>query len=371
MIRNNDFQSQWAEIASAASAVFAEVGASGWYVLGPEVESFERELALRWGLPFAVGVGNGLDAIEIALRALGVGAGDRVLTTPLSAFATTLAIVRTGAVPVFVDVDDAGLIDLDACARALRADGSIRAMVPVHLYGQVLDLERLARLREQFDLRIVEDCAQAIGAAWQGRAVGTVGAAAAVSFYPTKNLGALGDGGALLTATPALAERARRLRHYGQSATYVHDHLGGNSRLDELHAALLGRVFLPRLRDWTLRRSEVAASYLARIDSPAVRLPRPSTGSAPVWHLFPVRVDGARRQAFRAHLEARGIESGVHYPRVIPEQRALAEAGGFEVLGGIARARAWAAEEVSLPVHPFLSTEQVEAVVAAVSEWMG
>jgi len=368
MIRTNDFRAQWAEIGAEAAAVFAEVGASGWYILGREVEAFEAALATAWCLPHAVGVGNGLDALEIALRALELRPGDRVLTTPLSAFATTLAIVRAGGVPVFVDVDRCGLLDLDAAESALRGDPSIRCLLPVHLYGHALDLERLDRLRSEYGVRLVEDAAQAIGARWGGRPVGSAGELTATSFYPTKNLGALGDGGAVLTADAELAARARALRHYGQSSTYVHDRLGANSRLDELHAALLGRVLLPRLERWTARRRAIATHYLAELGHPEIELPEPAEGSESVWHLFPVVAPAGRRDALREHLRRSGVESGVHYPRLAPEQRAL-EGVPHEVLGELRGARRFADGEVSLPIHPFLDDAEVGRVIEAVASW--
>ena len=254
----------------------------------------------------------------------------RPQVTPLSAFATTLAIVRAGGIPVFVDVDEHGLLDLDRCADVLASDEAVRAMVPVHLYGNVADLERLAALRERFGLLLVEDCAQCIGATWASRPAGTVGQIAATSFYPTKNLGALGDGGAVATDDPALADRCRALRDYGQSAKYVHDLAGMNSRLDELQAAILGRALLPRLPRWTRRRRAVSEAYVAGIRHPLVRPLGAPERSQGVVHLFPVRVPAPTRDAFVRHLRARGIQSAVHYPSLIPDQRALPP-GSFEI----------------------------------------
>jgi dTDP-4-amino-4,6-dideoxygalactose transaminase len=271
---------------------------------------------------------------------------------------------------VFVDVDDHGLLDLDRCADVLAADAAVRAMVPVHLFGACADLDRLEALRERFGLLVVEDCAQCIGASWRGRPAGSVGQLAATSFYPTKNLGALGDGGAVATDDPALAERCRALRDYGQSEKYVHDRLGMNSRLDELHAAILVRAFLPRLRAWTERRRAVARAYLAALRNPLVRPVLPPAGAEGVAHLFPVRVPAAGRDAFVRHLRERGVQSALHYPRLIPDQRALA-AGAFEVRGPLARAAELAASEVSLPVHPYLEDAEVERVVEAVNGWRG
>ena len=315
------------------------VGASGWYILG---QAGSRRSSGPWRAAFgrahAVGCASGLDAIEIALRALGLRPGDKVLTTPLSAFASTLAIVRAGGVPVFVDVDERGLIDLDRCEERLAA-GDIRAFVPVHLYGHPLDLPRLASLQARFGLALVEDCAQSVLARFGGRPAGTVGAIAATSFYPTKNLGALGDGGALVTDDPALRDRCASLRNYGQSGRYQHDSLGLNSRLDELHAAILESAFLPRLAGWTERRRAIAQRYLAGIRHPRVQVVPPAPQADPCWHLFPVLVPAPERDGFQRHLQAAGVQSAIHYPSLIVEQRALLEGAPHEVHGPLDNAR--------------------------------
>ncbi|MCX6587359.1 MAG: DegT/DnrJ/EryC1/StrS family aminotransferase [Acidobacteria bacterium] len=364
----NDFKRQWSEIGEEVRHAVEAVGASGWYVLGAQVAGFEQDLAQFWGLANAVGVGSGLDALEIGLRALGLRCGDRVLTTPLSAFATTMAIVRLGGVPVFCDTDAKGLLDLEQAEAVLAADPGIRFLLPVHLFGQSLDLDRLAALRDRCGVAIVEDCAQSIGGAWSGRPTGSVGRLAATSFYPTKNLGALGEGGAVLTGDAELAARVRRLRDYGQSAKYRHDEIGWNSRLDELQAAILRGAMLPRLREWTRRRQQVAAAYSAGMRHAGVRLLRPTDGEASCEHLFPVTVAPERREQFEAHLKSRGIATGRHYPILIPDQQALAGVR-VERHGELAVARRLAASEVSLPIHPQLTGEEVERVIAAVNEW--
>jgi dTDP-4-amino-4,6-dideoxygalactose transaminase len=364
----NDFKRQWSEIGEEVRRAVEAVGAGGWYVLGVQVAGFEQDLAQFWGLANAVGVASGLDALEIGLRALGLRCGDRVLTTPLSAFATTMAIVRLGGVPVFCDTDANGLLDLGQAEAVLAADPGIRFLLPVHLFGQCLDLDRLATLRDRCGVTIVEDCAQSIGAEWRGRPTGSVGQLAATSFYPTKNLGALGDGGAVLTGDAELAARVRRLRDYGQSAKYRHDEIGWNSRLDELQAAILRGAMLPRLREWTQRRQQVAAAYAAGMRHPGVRLLRPAAGAASCEHLFPVTVAPERREQFEAHLKSRGIATGRHYPILIPDQQALAGVR-VERHGELAMARELASSEVSLPIHPQLTGEEVERVIAAVNEW--
>jgi dTDP-4-amino-4,6-dideoxygalactose transaminase len=270
LVAANDFARQWDEVREDALAAVERVGASGWLILGDEVAAFEIELAAWWGVPFAVGVASGLDAIEIALRCAGIDRGDRVLTTPLTAFATTLAIMRLGAEPVWCDVGPSGGLDLDQALTAIRDDPSIRGAVPVHLYGHPLDPAGLAALVDA-GVRVVEDCAQSAGARRDGQPTGTVGAAAATSLYPTKNLGAMGDGGVILTGDPELAARARRMRDYGQARRYEHVEVGLNSRLDELHAAILRSAMLPRLSRWVARRGEIAASYVSGLESTGLR----------------------------------------------------------------------------------------------------
>lgn len=367
-VQLNDFKRQWEAVREDVQRAVARVGETGWYILGKEVEGFERALAEQWPAKQAVGVGNGLDAIEIGLRCLGVREGDRVVTTPLSAFATTLAIMRVGATPIFVDVHAHGLIDLELCREIFDA-GGVRSFVPVHLYGQSLDLDALRDLKARYELLIVEDCAQSIGATWRGRSTGSIGQIAATSFYPTKNLGALGDGGAVLTDSETLASGARSLRNYGQSAQYVHDNVGLNSRLDELQAAILREAMLPRLAEWTQRRRATAERYLAAIEHKSIELPKPAEGSESAWHLFPVLVDPSKRDALMAHLRAKGIGTGVHYPTLIPDQKAMKEYGRFEVRGTLSRARRFAGGEVSLPIHPFLRDDEVTHVIEACNGW--
>jgi dTDP-4-amino-4,6-dideoxygalactose transaminase len=367
----NDFKRQWDETGTAVMAAVKQVGESGWYILGRSVERFEAALATTVGRAFSVGCASGLDAIEIALRALALPAGARVLTTPLSAFATTLAIVRAGGVPVFVDVDARGNMDLDRCESLLERRPDIAFAVPVHLYGFPIDMQRLARIKRRFGLRIVEDCAQAIGAGSSDLGVGTVGDLAAFSFYPTKNLGALGDAGAVVGDDDGLAEACRSLRNYGQSARYVHTRLGLNSRLDELHAAILESAFLPRLAAWTERRRQIAGRYLAGIVNPRVQPLLALPGGAatrPAWHLFPVQVPGQARPDFQNHLERAGIQSAIHYPRLIPAQEAL-RGTSFEVATELTLAAEIANGEVSLPLHPYLDDDDADRVIAAVNTW--
>jgi dTDP-4-amino-4,6-dideoxygalactose transaminase len=368
MVLLNDFVRQWSEIRHDVTSAVEAVGGSGYYILGPAVAAFEKQLAQACGVGHAIAVGNGLDAIAIALRAAGCQPGQKVLTTPLSAFATTLAVLQVGAIPVFVDVDQHGLLDLDRVEEVLARSSDIAFLLPVHLYGRAVPLRRLQSLARRFGVRVIEDGAQAIGATDDGLAIGAAGVATALSFYPTKNLGCIGDGGALLTNDAELAEKARALRNYGQSSRYVHDHLGWNSRLDELQAAILSAALLPRLAGWNRRRAAVAAAYGRGISTPALALP-PTDSPGPVWHLFPVLVRQGSRDAFRAHLEANGVQSGLHYPRLITEQRALLDGGRLEILGPLERARAFAEHQVSLPIHPYLMDAEIDAVVQACNGW--
>jgi dTDP-3-amino-3,4,6-trideoxy-alpha-D-glucose transaminase len=370
LIPLNDFGRHWEETRDDALAAFDAVGSSGWYILGTEVASFEERLAAQWGARYAVGVASGLDALEISLKSLGCGPGDRVLTTPLSAFASTLAILKLGAVPVFVDTDEFGLLDLDACRSLLRARPDIRFLLPVHLYGHALDLGKLRALGDECGCGIVEDCAQSIGASHKGAPTGSVGRMAATSFYPTKNLGALGDGGAILTNDEYLARTARVLRDYGQSSKYCHELVGYNSRLDELQAALLRRVFLPRLAGWLAKRRRAAELYVDGLRHPALRVMGAPVDSASCWHLFPVQVDPHRKADFLAWLQSRGVGCGEHYPRALPDQPAMSGVK-FESAGLLETARRICASEVSLPIHAYLRDDEIAQVIDACNAWPG
>jgi len=368
-IRLNDFARQWADTGDDVLAATRIVGESGLYILGNEVANFEQELASVLGVCYTVCCASGLDAIEICLRAVGIRPNDRVLTTPLTAFATTLAVVRAGGVPVFVDVDASGLMDLDATQSELELDPNIRYLLPVHLYGHAVDLDRIEKIVHTLGVTVIEDLAQAVGARWKGRPVGTAGKVNATSFYPTKNLGAMGDGGAVITMDAGLAARCRHLRDYGQTSKYVHDFIGLNSRLDEVHAAILRRAFLPRLGRWTQRRRELALRYKESIRHPRVTLLPVPEGSESVWHLFPITVHGqAERSALLTHLRNCKVQAAIHYPKLVTEQAAL-NGVEFRVAGPLRNAAALAAGEVSLPIHPYLTDDEADAVIHAVNTW--
>lgn len=363
----NDFKAQWQRIREDALTVVDRVGASGWLILGQEVAQFETELAKFWDLKHAVGCASGLDAIELGLRVLGIKPGDQVLTTPVSAFPTTLAIYRAGGVPVFVDVDECGLVDLDRVDQACRENPELKFFVPVHLFGFSLDLHKLAALKEKYSLKIVEDCAQAIGASFDGKVVGSVGDIAATSFYPTKNLGCMGDGGAVLTNDAALAEHMKTLRDYGQSSKYHHREIGMNSRLDELQAGLMTACFLPSLAESIHRRQEIAARYRAEITNSKLTIPQAPAGADATYHLFPVFVQGNQAE-FQEYLKGKGIESGIHYPIAIPDQEAM-KSSPYTALDELKNARYIVNHEVSIPVHPYLKDDEVERVIEACNQW--
>jgi dTDP-3-amino-3,4,6-trideoxy-alpha-D-glucose transaminase len=344
-----------ADIKSAIDRVIA----SGWFVLGPEVNAFEEEFARTCGATHAVGVGTGTDALALILRALDIGAGDEVITTPLSAAYSALAVMMAGARPVFADIDrDRLTIDPDRIAELIGP--RTRAIMPVHLYGQAADMTAIERIAARHHLAIVEDCCQAHLATSANRPVGTVGIAGAFSFYPTKNLGALGDGGAIVTSDAALAARLKRLRNGGQTDRYQHGEPGINSRLDEMQAAIL-RARLPRLRGWTERRRVLAARYRRRLAEAPVDVP-PELDPGHVYHLFVVRGEAGRRQALQQHLARHGIETLIHYPVPIPHQPALAAEQPREC----PVATRACDEVVSLPLHPGLRDNDIDEVVDAV-----
>jgi dTDP-4-amino-4,6-dideoxygalactose transaminase len=343
--------------AAAVAAAIARVVASGWFVLGPEVEAFESEFAAASGARHCVGVGTGTDAITLTLRALGIGPGDEVITSPLSAAYSALAIMMAGARPVFADIDPRRLT-LDAAAVAAATTTRTRAVLPVHLYGQCADMAAIERVATRHHLAIVEDACQAHLATSDRRPVGTIGVAGAFSFYPTKNLGALGDGGAVLTNDRAIAERIKRLRNGGQTSRYHHVEAGANSRLDEMQAAIL-RARLPLLRAWTERRRAIAARYRLGLADANLEVPG-ECDEGHVYHLFPVLSRG--RDELRARLAAADIETLIHYPVPIPRQPAVAATQPAEC----PIADRVCGELLSLPMYPSLGDEAVSRVVAAV-----
>jgi dTDP-3-amino-3,4,6-trideoxy-alpha-D-glucose transaminase len=332
----------------------------GWFVLGPEVEAFEAEFAAASGASHVVGVNTGTDALMLALRALDIGPGDEVITAPLTAAYTALAIRMAGATPVFADIDP-GRCTLAPAAVEAAITSRTRAIMPVHLYGQPADMAALMAIARLHRLAVVEDCAQAHLATSGGQPVGTIGTMGAFSFYPTKNLGALGDGGAIVTNDAALAARLRRLRNGGQTERYHHLEAGVNSRLDEMQAAIL-RARLPRLAGWTARRRVLAGRYRAALEGGPVTVLR-ECDPGHVYHLFTVH--SRDRDDLQATLATDGIGTLVHYPLPVHRQPAFGDlpAAHCPVADAIA------SSVLSLPLHPALAEADVDAVVASVRKF--
>ena len=341
---------------AAVDAAIRRVVDRGWYVLGPEVDAFERSFADACGAAHAVGVGTGTDAIAIILRGLGIGPGDEVITTPVSAAYTALACMMAGARPVFADIDPRRLTMSPAAIEAAMT-ARTAAILPVHLYGQPADMRAIMAIADARGLAVVEDCCQAHLATCEGRAVGSFGAAAAYSFYPTKNLGALGDGGAITTGDAALAERMRRIRNGGQTDRYHHGEMGVNSRLDEMQAAILS-ARLPLLAGWTAARRAHAAVYRQLLQGAGLEVP-PECDAGHVYHLFPVL--SPRRDALQAALKADGIETLIHYPVPIPRQPAVQT----QSPAMCPVADRVCAQVFSLPMYPGMAEDDLRTVAGA------
>lgn len=347
----------------ALHAALDRVLDSGWFILGPETSAFEAEFADFCEARHAVGVASGLDALVLALRACGVGPGDEVLVPSHTFIATWLAVTQVGARPVPVEARPAcATLDPDRLAEALTP--RTRAVIPVHLYGQPADLDPILAFARRHGLRVIEDAAQAHGARYRSRRIGAHGDAVAWSFYPGKNLGALGDGGAVTTDNPDVAERLRLLRNYGSRVKYHHEEAGLNSRLDEVQAAFL-RVKLPLLEADNQRRRAIAAAYLAALaDCPRLTLPALRADVEPVWHLFVVR--HPQRDDLAARLAERGIHTVIHYPVAPHRQPAYASLG--LTTGSLPIAEALQDQVLSLPIGPTMDDAEVQRVISALHD---
>lgn len=366
MILMNDFKADPPELKASMLAAVARVIDSGWYILGEEVKSFEKLWAAACGTGHGVGTGNGMDAIEIGLRAMGIGSGDEIITTPMTAFATVLAILRAGATPVLADINhETGLLDVESASRCISE--KTKAIVLVHLYGQIDDMAPWLALCELHGIQLIEDCAQAHLAEWNGRTAGSIGTFGAYSFYPTKNLGALGDGGIIVTSDSDLADKCSRIRNYGQSIRYHHPDIGLNSRLDEVQAAILSER-LPWLAQFTRRRQSIAHSYHQGINTPHVRpLPPATDPSAHVYHLFVVHC--SRRDALQRHLSNYGVQSLIHYPIPIHQQPPCVDLQRDPL--GLSSSEYHANNALSLPCHPYMSDTDVQTVIDVVNAFNG
>lgn len=356
-----DMKSPYQELKTELDAAYQRVMESGWYILGEEVKAFEREFAAYCGARHCLGVGNGLEALHLILRGYGIGEGDEVIVPSNTYIATWLAVSYSGARPVPVE-PDSRTYNLDPLRVEAAVTLRTKAILPVHLYGQPADMDPLMEIAARHNLRVIEDAAQAQGARYKGRLTGALGHAAGFSFYPGKNLGALGDAGAVLTDDDELAERIRMLRNYGSKVKYYNEHKGYNSRLDELHAAFL-RAKLPALDGWNQRRARIAEYYAERLSGlPGLTLPHAPEWAEPIWHIFTVL--HPRRDELQKYLASQGVDTLIHYP--VPPH--LSEAyrdmgipqGAFPIAEGIA------ASELSLPMGPHLSLEDAEYVAEAI-----
>ena len=362
MIPLLDLKRQYALLEKEINAALVRVAASGNYVLGPEVKAFEDEFALYVGAKHAVGVGNGTDALRMALRALDVVPGDEVITVPFTFVATAEAIAELGAKPVFVDIDprtfnmDPGLVEKAITPRT-------KGILPVHLYGQVADTDALGRICEAHGLFMLEDAAQAAGSARNGRRAGSIGTAAIFSFYPTKNLSAMGDGGMITTNDAAMAERLRFLRVHGSAKKYEHSELGYNSRLDEMQAAVL-RVRLPHLDAWNARRREIARIYDNEMAG-LVETPFVEPGCEHIYHQYTVIAD--RRDELSGFLKEQGIGTAIHYPLPLHLQPSFAYLGHRP--GDFPVSESMAKRVISLPVFPELSDQEVLEIAGAIKRF--
>ncbi|HTU80635.1 MAG TPA: DegT/DnrJ/EryC1/StrS family aminotransferase [Candidatus Acidoferrales bacterium] len=364
MIPILDLTRQHQQLKPQIDRAIADVMREGAFINGPNVKAFEEELAAYVGVPHAVGLNSGTDALHLALRALEIGPGDEVITTPFTFIATTEAIGMVGATPVFVDIDPA-TFTIDPAAIAAAITPRTRAILPVHLYGRPADMEAISAIAERHHLAVVEDCAQSIGATIDGRQTGSLGTIGAFSFFPSKNLGACGDGGMIVTRDKALADRVKRLRAHGAAVKYYHDELGVNSRLDEIQAAIL-RIKLGYLDHWIERRRTIANWYTVEL----ARLPEIGVGSVPrnvrhVYHQFTVRV-ARERDAVAKRLRERGIQTMIYYPVPLHLQRVHADMGLPE--GSFPHSERAALEVLSLPIFPELRDTEIDAVVSALEE---
>lgn len=354
-----DVRASFDELGCGLELAFQEVMRSGRYILGTQLSAFEDEFAQYCGTKHCVGVGNGLEALKLVLKAWGIGPGDEVIVPSHTFIATWLAVSELGAIPVPVEPDQYYGIDAEKIEAAISP--KTKAIVPVHLYGQPCDMDAIMRIADKHRLKVLEDAAQAHGATYKGRRVGSIGHAAGFSFYPGKNLGAFGDGGAITTSDTNLYEDLKRLRNYGSIDKYVHESRGGNSRLDELQAAFL-RVKLQKLDEWNARRRELAAYYseaLSKVGS--VQLPTVRKDVEPVWHLYVVQVEN--RDVVQDQLSRAGVETGKHYPTACHQQKAFADDFKNHPLP---RASEIAEKVLSLPIGPHLDLSQSKRVVEGV-----
>ena len=355
----NDFKAEVKELERTYQDTYKRVINSGWYILGNEVKAFEEEFSQYLNIKFVVGVANGLDAIKISLMALNIGSGDEVITTPLSAVATTLAIMAVGATPIFVDIKPDG--QLDETLIEAKITKKTKAILPVHLYGNFCQIDEINKIAQKHNLFLIEDAAQAHGSTHKGKMAGTFGNLGCFSFYPTKNLGAFGDGGAVITNSKKIATLAKSIRDYGQSKKYLHTYYGLNSRLDEFHAAFL-RVKLKNLNKANKKRTNNANIYLQSFkDNPKVDLILPINNSLSNYHQFVVKVDN--RNGIQEKLKNLGIPTLIHYPTLIPYQPFLKDK--YKNIK-LPQAEKFIKNILSLPCGPYLKPNQVKFIAKSI-----
>jgi dTDP-4-amino-4,6-dideoxygalactose transaminase len=358
-----DLKAPYLELQTEIDEAVRRVLASGWYLLAGELESFEEAFALYTGAKLCVGVANGLDALHLSLRAMGIGPGDEVIVPSNTYIATWLGVTHAGASPVPVEPDER-TYNISPHVIEAAITSRTKAILPVHLYGQSADMEPILELARSYGIKVLEDAAQAHGACYRGRKVGAIGLATTWSFYPTKNLGALGDAGAITTNDDDLADKLRVLRNYGSRVKYVNEVVGHNSRLDEVQAAVLS-VKLGYLDKWNARRVKIAARYLGGLENTSLDLPYVDQSSQPAWHLFVVRTP--ERDALRAHLHANGIHTMIHYP--IPPHLQDAYASLQIREGSLPISESIHREVLSLPMGPHMTDDQVERVIETIRQF--
>ena len=363
MIPFAELRSQYASIKGEIDEAIQKVLEKGWYVLGENVERFEREFADYCGAKYAIGVGSGTEALHLALLACGVQPGDEVITVPNTAVPTASAISFAGAIPVFVDIDPVSY-NMDPGQIEQRITPKTRVILPVHLYGQAADMDPILEIARRHNLKVVEDAAQAHGTEYRGKRIGTLGDAGCFSFFPSKNLGAYGDAGAIVTNDEHLARTSLLLRNYGQKVRYFHSIKGFNSRLDELQAAIL-RVKLRYLDSWNEARRQRAAAYDRLLANSGVVIPTEMAYGRHVYHLYAIRAQ--KRDALQRFLESRGIGTIIHYPVPIHLQEAYQDLGWAQ--GAFPAAERHAREVLSLPMYPELPGESIERIAEAIHDF--
>lgn len=359
------FEKMHEEIEQEMESVFHKVYRNNWFIQGEEVECFEKEFAKFCDMRYCIGCGNGLDALSLILRALEIGDGDEVIIPSNTFIATALAVTNVGATPVFVEPDIA-TYNIDEKRIEEKITKHTKAIIPVHLYGRPAEMDQITDIAKKYNIKIVEDCAQAHGASYRGRKVGTFGIASGFSFYPGKNLGALGDGGAIVTNDKTLADRIRALGNYGSDYKYHHIYLGVNSRLDELQAAFL-RIKISYLQKWNKHREHIAKSYLQTIRNKDIILPLGECAGTQVWHIFAIRC--YKRKELEAYLHEKNIETNRHYPTPIHLQESF---GKYGLTKGIFPVAEMISEtELSLPMYYGMTEEELAYVIDTINKFKG